>query len=230
MFRLLLSLSLSLLVVIGISQDCRPFVPVSEGTTWELSNYNAKGKLQGKTAYELVSKKVSGADVTWTIKAISIDDKGTEVYTNTFEAYCKNGQFRFDMAFMMDGSAMAAYESMEVDVDASDFELPDMDAAAGTRLADGNLAVSAGMNGAAIFRMNVEVTERKVESREKKETAAGTFDCIVLSQKVKTKMIVKVEASSKEWYSVDIGMVRSESYNKKGKMTAYSELTALNRK
>ena len=231
MFKTLLSAACALLCVVGLAQqDCKPFVPVTEGTTWELTNYNAKGKAQGKTAYELVKKEVSGSDATFTIKAISIDDKGTEVYTNTFDAWCKGGKFEFDMSFMMDGGAMAAYESMDVDVDATQFELPPLDASAGTKLADGTLSVSAGMNGAAIFKMNVNVTDRVVEARENKETAAGSFDCIVLSQKVSTKMIVNVQASSKEWYAEDVGLVRSESYNKKGKLTGYSELSALNRK
>ena len=57
---------------------------------------------------------------------------------------------------------------------------------------------------------------------------AGTFDCIQLSQKVALKMGINIEAYSKEWYAEDIGMVRSESYTKNGKLTGYSLLTKLN--
>ena len=39
--------------------------------------------------------------------------------------------------------------------------------------------------------------------------------------------IVKIEGSSTEWYSEGIGMVRSESFNAKGKLTGYSVLTKL---
>jgi len=34
-----------------------------------------------------------------------------------------------------------------------------------------------------------------------------------------------VEGTSKEWHSENVGMVRSESYNKKGKLLGHSELT-----
>jgi hypothetical protein len=227
---LILFCSLLVASTISAQSDCHPYIPVSEGSTWEITNYSAKGKETGKIAYELLEKSSSGSDVTYKIKAITYDNKGEETFTTEFEAWCKGGQFQFDMAFKMDGSAMAAYENMDVDMDASEFELPSMNASAGTTLKDGTLSVQVGMNGATMFRMNVLVTDRLVESRESTDTPAGSFDCLVLSQRVSTKMIVKVEASSKEWYAKDVGMVRSESYNKKGKLTGYSELTKLNRK
>jgi hypothetical protein len=38
--------------------------------------------------------------------------------------------------------------------------------------------------------------------------------------------MVKTEASSKEWYAEGVGLVKSEIYNKKGKLMGYSELTS----
>ena len=70
--------------------------------------------------------------------------------------------------------------------------------------------------------------DRKVEKREDITTSAGTFNCIVISQTISTKMMVRIKASSKECYAENVGMVRSESYNKKGKLLGYSELTKFN--
>jgi len=204
--------------------DCRPYVPTNKGATWEITNYNAKGKVQGVTNYELLDKVVSGNDVTFKIRAVSVDKKGKEAYTNEFEAVCKDGKFDFGMAFKMDGNQLQAYEDMDVQVDASKFEIPDMDAPAGTTLDDATLGISVD-TGIMAVNMNIEITNRKVEKREELTTPAGTFDCLVLSQTIYTKMMIKVTASSKEWYSENVGMVRSESYNKKGKLMGYSELT-----
>jgi hypothetical protein len=78
------------------------------------------------------------------------------------------------------------------------------------------------------IRMNVEITDRKVLGKETMQTSAGSFPCLILSQRVKSKiMMFNVEATSKEWYAEGVGMVRSESYDKKGKLTSYSVLTAL---
>jgi len=207
--------------------DCKPYVPTEKGTTWEITNYNAKGKTQGVVKYELLEKIVSGNDVTFKIKAVAFDKKGKEAYSNEFEAVCVDGKFDFGMAFKMDGNQLKNYEDMDVQVDASKFEIPSLDAEAGTELEDGSLDIKID-TGAIGLSMTILVTDRKVEKRENLETPAGTFDCIVLTQTISTKMMLKVTATSKEWYAENIGMVRSESYNKRGKLLGYSELTKLN--
>lgn len=205
--------------------SCKPYVPVSKGAKWEITNFSAKGKESGKTAFELLDKVEIDNGSTFTIKSVSYDKKGKEVFANTYEAYCKDGKFEFDMAFKMDGASMQAYKDMDVKVDASEFEIPSMDEAVGTVLSDGLLEVQVGTGTVPMFKMTVSITDRKIEAKENKTTSAGTFKCLVLSQKMKTKMIMKIEGSSKEWYAEEVGMIRSESYNKNGKLMSYSELT-----
>ena len=215
------------LIIVGTTHaqtECRPYVPSNKEATCKITNYNAKGKIQGTVRYELLDKVVSGSDVTFKIKTIAQDKKGEDVYTNQFEAVCKDGKFDFGMAFKMDGNQLQVCEDMDVQVDASKFEIPDMDALPGTILDDATLAINVD-TGIMGVKMNIEITDRKVEKREELTTPAGSFDCIVLSQTIYTKMMIKITASSKEWYSENIGMVRSESYNKKGKLMGYSELT-----
>lgn len=210
--------------------DCKPYVPVTVGSEWEITNYSSKGKMQGRTAYKLVDKSEIAGGITFSIEMHSYDNKDKEIYKNTFEAYCKDGRFNFDMAFRMNGMSMEAYENMEVDVDATDFELPDLDASAGTDLKDAKMVMSIGTNGATMFTMTIEIIDRKIEAREELNTPAGTFDCVKLAQKIVTKTVMTIEGSSKEWYAEEVGMVRNESYDKKGKMMGYSELTKLERK
>ena len=205
--------------------ECLPFLPLEEGTTWEMTDYNPKGKMQGKIRYELLEVEEDGDDITFTVRTTSMDKNEEEVFTSEFEAYCKDGEFSYDMSFMMNGQAMQAYESMEVDVDGSEYALPDLDAPVGTQLPDASLRVT--VQGPIVINMTVDVTDRSIDAREEITTPAGSFDCVAVSQVVKTKTVLKVEASSKEWYAPGVGVVRTESYNRKGKLTAYSELTAL---
>jgi DUF3108-like len=226
LFKIILIFFLT--IHLGYSQnDCKPYVPTTKGATWEITNYTAKGKATGKIAYELIDKVENGNNITFKIKTVTFDKKGEEVYSNIFEAKCIDGKFDFDMAFKMDGGALQAYENMDVEVDASKFEIPNMDSTPGTTLDDGSLEIKVGSGGMSMFKMTVLVTDRKVEAKEDITTPAGTFNCIVLSQKVSTKMMIKVKGASKEWYAENIGLVRSESYNKKGKLMGYSVLTKL---
>ena len=224
-----ITLFILLTINLGYAQnECKPFLPVDKGTTWEITNYTAKGKVAGRVTYELTDKVENGNDITFTVKTITYDKKGKEIFTNTFEAKCINGKFDFDMAFKMDGGALKAYEDMDVQVDASKFEIPDLDSSPGTQLEDGSLVVNIDTGSIGLFKMTILVTDRIVEARKSLTTPAGTFDCIVLSQKVSTKMMIKIQGASKEWYAKNIGMVRTESYNKRGKLIGYSELTKLN--
>ena len=208
--------------------DCKPFVPTKKGTQWEISNFSGKkGKSDGKIGYELVDKIVDGNNVTFIIKYTTYDKKGNQIYSGSYEAKCIDGIFDLDMAVKLDGAQLQAYQDMDVNVDASTYELPDLDSAPNTELADGTLKVSVAAGGGLNINMNVDITERKVEKRETIETKAGTFDCIVVFQKVSTKTILKVQGYSREWYAPFIGLVRSESFNKNMKRLAFSEITML---
>ncbi len=208
--------------------DCEPYLPVDVGTQWEMTHYNAKGKNQGKTSYELLDKVSNGNEIIFTVQTKAFDKKGKELLVNTFEAKCIDGQFEFDMAMKMDGASMGPYQNMDVDVDASRYEIPSMDAAAGTSLEDGNLKITT-TGGPIGINITIDITNRIVEAKETITTSAGDFNCLVLTQDVSTKVVMNVRAKSKEWYSPNIGVVRTESFNKKGKLTGYSEITSISR-
>jgi len=213
----------------GYSQDCTFYSPETKGSTWEITNYSGKGKEDGKTTYELVNKSTNAGVTTFEIKAISYDKKGKEIFNSTFNAECKDGKYLLDMSFLVNGAMMEAYKDMEVEIENSSIQIPSMDTPAGTNLEDATMKININAGGFEI-NMKVDITDRKVETKEKKTTPAGTFECIKLSQKTTTKIIAKIETTSKDWYAEGIGMVRTESYNKKGKLMGYSELTKLNKK
>ncbi len=222
--KLIVFLSLIGYSYLSSAQDCALYIPDEEGASWEMTSYNAKGKEGGKIYYELAEKSEQGGDITFTIKTRFEDAKGKEAFESTYEAYCHGGVFEIDMQSKIDGVAMGAYKDMKMEVDASNYEVPDLDVSPGTKLDDASLEVKV----AGIFNMIINTTDREVLDREEIKTPAGTFDCLVLTQTTESKMIVKVQSTTKEWYAPGVGLVRTESYNKKGKLTGYSELTALN--
>ncbi|MFP4846852.1 hypothetical protein [Winogradskyella sp. PE311] len=212
----------------GFAQnDCKPYIPTKKGTQWELTNYTGKGKVTGKTSYEVIDKIVEGNSATFTINSKSYDKKDKLVFEGEFTAKCIDGVFDIDMDFKMDGNQLKQYKDMALEVDASKLDLPSLDSATGTKLKDGNLTIKAGTDSPISFNMTIDITEREVENREELTTPAGSFDCVVISQKISTKMVVRIKSASKEWYAENIGLVRSESYNKKGKLIGYTLLTML---
>lgn len=205
--------------------DCKPYVPTEKGNQWELTSFNAKGKETGKISYEVLDKVVDGNTVSYKIKSHTFDKKGKQIFESEFEAKCIDGVFDMSMAMKMDGNQLKQYENMDIEVDASSFEIPEFNTAPGTTLENGTLTVNTGGDSPISFTMTVEVTERKVDSKETLTTPAGSYDCIVITQNIGTKMIVRIKSSSKEWYAENVGLVKSETYNKKGKLMGYSLIT-----
>jgi hypothetical protein len=209
------------------AQNCNAYIPYSQGTTWEVTNYNSKGKETGKVDFELVNKEEIGGSTKFTVKLTSYDAKGESTFSTTYDAFCKDGIFEFDMKYMMNSASMSAYQDMDLDIDATELIMPPMNAATGTKLEDASMSMKVNSGGVGIMNMTIDITDRVVEANENLETPAGKFDCIKISQNVSTKMMIKVTMTTKEWYSEGVGMVASETYNKKGKLQGTSKLTKL---
>lgn len=77
------------------------------------------------------------------------------------------------------------------------------------------------------MNMTMEMVDRKVEGKESLTTSAGTFDCYVISYTTEMKMGLNTMFKNKEWIAEGVGMVKSENYNKNGKLMGYSELTKI---
>ncbi|MEQ9168598.1 MAG: hypothetical protein RLO12_20235, partial [Fulvivirga sp.] len=81
------------------------------------------------------------------------------------------------------------------------------------------------MSGSIPFKMEVNIVNRKVEGKESITTPAGTFECYKITYTINTKSIMSMETTGADWIAKEIGMVKSENYNKNGKLQGYSLLT-----
>ena len=209
------------------AQSCEAYYPMEEGASFEMTSYNAKEKVTGKTKSTILEKKGSGNEIEAVVQVVHFDKKDKESFTSEYSMFCRDGQFSVDMRNMMGPDNMGSLQGMEIDVDASEMTFP-ADPQPGTTLEDAHLKVSMRSTGISMGGMQVNVTNRKVEGTETLTTPAGTFECVILTQNVASKTFgITVRASSKTWYSKGAGAVRTESYNKSGKLMGYEVLTAL---
>ena len=84
--------------------------------------------------------------------------------------------------------------------------------------------------------VTTNLTERKVGAKVKLTTPAGTFECMPISGVRKTSMNVMgmnrnmgKPTTETIWYSPNIGMIKSESYDAKGKIESSQVLTEFKR-
>ncbi|UZR92629.1 TapB family protein [Chondrinema litorale] len=218
------------------AQSCNPFFNYTEGTMVELTHYNAKGKEE--TTQKMIIKSVSSTGSGQAMIAdITISDKkDKEVYANEVELACENGVFKMDMSSFIPPTAQATgMEDVKIVFEGDYMSFPSS-LSVGSSLDDVNFVMKMESENPALAAVmgkgtSTSITNRKVVSKESLTTPAGTFDCykITYDSRIETQImgLKKVfETSTVEWISEGAGIVKTESYDKKGKLDYYTELTA----
>jgi hypothetical protein len=209
------------------AQDCEPYYTVNEGAVREMASYDAKDKLTGTTIQTIKEIKTTGNKTEWTIATVSKDAKGKETGSGDLSMSCEDGIFRMDMKNFIDDETMKSFEGMEVTMDATALDYP-ANLAPGQALPEGHITIKATSQGVPVMTMVVKIYDRKVEAIEDITTPAGTFSCYKLSYTVESKTMFTIIAKSTDWIAKRVGVVRSETFDKNGKLTGYMVLKSMN--
>jgi hypothetical protein len=217
-------LSLLVFVFTGYAQDCTFFYPMEKGTLIEMKHYDQKARLSGTTRQEIVDKQVSDGAVRLTIMSTFFDKKGEEMMTSELTMECKDGVFTFDMDQYLNDEMLSGMKDMDFRIEGDNLEFP-ANMSPGDQLKEGTIRLI--VPEMSMMNMNTKVYNRKVEAIETVSTEAGTFECYKISYDVFTDAMIDIQTKGIEWIARDVGAVRSEIYNKNGKLTGYSELVKL---
>lgn len=212
----LVMMAVSLLMAVGVrAQD--PFFLHKEGAKLTYADKDKKGKV---TSYsETTATKVTGDanNCTVTYSMMVMDNKKNPVFkqpmTQTFEV--RNGAVTYDAKSLV-GQIM---EGMQVTVAGTPFKLP-----AGVKVGDtfGDYTITINMAG---LKTSTVVTGVKAVAEETIEVGGVDIDCIVIENTSVSKVIgIKQTAIQKIWYGHGIGPVKTNMYDKKGKLMTSREL------
>ncbi|MBN4072875.1 hypothetical protein JYT74_02420 [Crocinitomix catalasitica] len=215
-------------IVFGQAESiCTTYIPISKGTILTYEDFDKKGKLSGSQTMEVRDVTQEDGMMKIEIHSIVMDKKGETTYETDYSYSCDAEVFKVSMETQLQGGQMEAYQDMDVEIDADDLEIP-AKLEEGMELKDGHLEVKISSSGFQISNIKIDVFNRKVEKRESVETVAGTFECFKMTSSSKTKIgFINVEASAIEWIAADIGVIRSESYDKKGQLVAHRILSSI---
>ncbi len=217
------------LTSIGFSQNCSKFYPFSEGTTMEITSYGKNQKVAATIDYIVKGVSIVSGNETATMNTVIKDKKGKPIMETDYEMICSNDLVSIDFKSMMSPQLMNQFKDMETEVSGTNLNLPNS-LSVGQTLPDASIEIKINMSG---IKMDIatNMTNREVIGEEAITTPAGTFDCYVItySMEVAMSMGVNQSSSAKQWISEGVGMVKQEDYNKKGKITSSSLLTAFNK-
>ena len=204
--------------------DCATYFDFTEGREWTIGNYNKKGKLQSTVKY-LISK-VSQSGGVWTASlATELKDKKGEILSNAeYDVVCEDGLFKVDLTALLSPDIFKGFNDMEMEVNGQEMTIPS-NLRIGQELDNASTEIKVTSSGIPIMTTTVEVTDRKVEGQESIEIGGQNFDCTVITAKQLVKAgFMKRPLTTKDFIAEGFGVVRSEWYDKRGKLDGYTQL------
>ncbi len=217
------------IVLASYAQECNAVPFMKKGAILEYTDYNKKGKKQSITKHETIS--ISGIDnnLSAIIKATVTDEKDKETFDTEYKASCNNRLFSMDMIrfFNFDKLSEHNKNNLSLKIDGDVLEFP-AGMKPGDELDDGNISVQVNNEAFTLVTMTFKVFNREIVGEEQITTPAGTFMCQKITFDFESKFgIINIKGTGKEWYYKDVVVVKSESYNKKGTLLGYHELTGI---
>jgi hypothetical protein len=223
--RIIILLFALLQLSLGLNaQDCGGYYPVKGGTSLGYKMFNEKGKLTGSNKQTIVNKSNTANGADYKVRSEVWDDKDKLLSDRTLTMRCEDGKFFIDMISLMDPSYMGDMKDMQMEVSGADMEIPSK-MIVGQSLPDANVNFTFYTNGMVIMRMYAKITNRKVAAQESVTVPAGTFDCLKITYDIETKAMIKITASAAQWMAKGPGLVKCETYDKKGKLSTSQLLT-----
>lgn len=227
MKKIFVLLSISLFTTVLFAQNCESYFPQEINKKYEYKDYDKKDKETGTSVKTVKEKKDIPGGIAVTMQEISQAKGSDSTTTIEYTIKCENGKMSMDMeSMMMNSEQMQAYEGMETKVEADDMTIPE-NAKAGDDLGGGKVVAEVFNQGVKMVSMTFTIVDRKVDAVESVTTTAGTFECLKITSHVEFKMLMTFKMTITEWYTKDIGIVKSEAYNKKGKKTSSTVLTKI---
>jgi hypothetical protein len=214
------------------SQNCNIYFPTVKGTVYEMQQFDSKDKLTGTNTYSVTNAVTTTEGNTTTNIHSSWKGKTDKDTSSANIAYkCEGGKVYIDMKNFMPAGSAGQSNGMEIKTDASYIEIPQT-LTVGMTMADATMTMSMYSNGTLFSTTKITISDRKVESTESITTPAGTFQCYKVTYNTTTEtnamgMKMSSEGKGVEYYCSGTGMVKSETYNKNGKLEGYSVLSKI---
>lgn len=217
-----LLLSLLILPSIAKTQDCLQYYPLTQDDSFAFETYDHKDKLEARMEYTVIER--SGNEITYHVKLF---DKDGELSSEMdFDLLCENGVAKVNMKnFVPQRSLeqMQSLESMDLKVEGDYLEFPNA-LSVGMTLPDATMTMRATVEGlGTMMSTTVTISDRKVEGMATVTVPIGTFECFKMTSTTNVKSsFLKLKSQTVSYIDPEEGYVKSESFNKKGKLESYT--------
>ena len=210
------------------------FFPTEKGMTQLTANLNSNGRIEGYNLMAVKDVKVSGNDITviYTVQILDRNRKpDSKAGEREYSVKINAGVLEFELKNMMD--AFFAAQNMNYTLTDSKLFIPS-GMAPGSKLRDAWMKIVVNVPIIGSVTADVAMTDIVCAGIETVTVPAGTFEAYKVTQTstTVTKGWIKptVINTGVTWYVRGIGVVKTISYDDKGKVESSAELHELKRK
>ena len=204
------------------------FFPSKEGIVLEYKNYNKKDSEIGTTRYTITKVNKMGSNMNITYLILKMDEDKKVQFEDTITVHYKDKKLHLDMSNIFKQSILKEKSELP-----KDFKISGSDVITPSYLKVGDILPNSHVNmaikkGIINIKIAIKITDRTVEALEDITVPAGSFEAFRINSKMSVKAsIINKSSSATEWLVKGIGMVKSESYDKKGELESYTELVSV---
>lgn len=199
---------------------------IKKGSGYEMASFNAKGKLQSKNVFTFKDVRKEGEFTVIEIENETFSAKGKSEGISKYSAKCNGNKLLVDGQSMISAEQQKSMAEYKMTFTGSGLERPSK-FEIGKTLPDSNLK-GKGKASAMDVTMDLNIINRKVESKEKITTPYGTHEAFKINADLTMKMVTIIPISFE--YQVvsyvlpnELWDLKTETY-RKGKLMSYSEL------
>ena len=228
------------------AQDNVFFVPDPETARWSYLEMDGNGATTATMVYSVDSMTGDAVNGSAKVKFESAGKQSPEEAAGNFIYYkFKDGEFMIDMNAFFEEDVLG--EFIDTAASAEGIEATEEEKKKAIEEIRKLIEVSGELRGIPrypvigalpdyefVFKlsfvtMTVKGTERKITGKEKLTTPAGTFDCFIMEETVTTKAMMQKEVEKTvSWYAYGVGLVKENTYDKKGKLVSTTLLNSIN--
>lgn len=203
-------------------QNLGVFFSITQGDSFTYTIYNPEGEVEYKYTY--TNKEVSGADLSDASVVYGYqfwDGEGAPLFED-------DGKMDMKITLNSEGTTSYMYDvkkSMAIQdvVTMGDVSSIPSDLKVGQTISDGEIKIKVRNMGASFL-----ITDREVLAEEEITTPAGTFKTYKMDEVQTNKVLVSNKTFHiVTWYARNIGCIKQEVYDKRGRLLRTLQLTEL---
>lgn len=207
---------------INAQQGCNQYFPFEHFRLMTFGSYDAKDRYESSQTWEVRELKEENGEKIAIVHLIIREADGRRMVDTEFTARCANETYFISMeAFHLNDLSASMTDGIDIDIRGDDLSLPN-ELREGMTLPDARMEVA--IRGLIPINVDMHVHNRKVDSRTTVSVPVGQLQTWKISYDTTVRAGLSVRGSTIDYVAEKYGTVRTENFNRRGRLQSYSVL------